>query len=286
VDRTFEPEQAISATLIKVESAYQALSKLLMLAESFKPKKSGISDKSSIAKSAKLGENVFVGDFVTIGENCKIGDNVLIYSSAQIADNVEVKNNSTIYANVTIYDGCIIGEQNIIHSGVVIGADGFGFAPDENGHYNKIPQIGNVVLGSDVEVGANSTIDRATMGSTLIGNGVKIDNLVQIAHNVEIGEHTAIASQSGIAGSTKIGKHCILAGQVGIAGHLNIADNTIFGAQTGVTSHIKEAGQTFQGSPHIPVGNFRRSSIALKQLPDLLQKIYKMEKEIAGLKNS
>jgi UDP-3-O-[3-hydroxymyristoyl] glucosamine N-acyltransferase len=280
VDRDFVPEREISATLIKVKSAYSAIGRLFGLIESFKPQKNGISEKADIAKSAKLGENVYVGAFTTIGENAVIGDNVKIYSNTNIDDNVEIKDNSVIYSNVSICYGCVVGVRNIIHSGAVIGADGFGFAPDEQGLYNKIPQIGNVVLGDDVEVGANSTIDRATIGSTVIGNGVKIDNLVQIAHNVEIGDHTAIAAQSGIAGSTKVGKHCVLAGQVGIAGHLNIADRTIFGAQAGVTSHIKEEGQIFQGSPNIPVGNFRRSSVVFKQLPELLTKIYQMEKQI------
>ena len=284
VDRDFTAEQAVSATLIKVENAYQALSKLLSMAESIKPKKTGINPKSDIANSAKIGENVYVGAFVSIGENCNIGDNVKIFPNTQIADNVQIKANSTIYTNVSVCKNCVIGERNIIHSGAVIGADGFGFAPDEQGHYNKIPQIGNVVLGDDVEIGANTTIDRATIGSTVIGNGVKIDNLVQIAHNVEIGDHTAIAAQTGIAGSTKVGGHCIFAGQVGVAGHINIAERSIFGAQTGVTTNIKESG-TFQGSPHLPVGNFRRSAIAFKQLPELLQTIYRLEREINELKN-
>jgi UDP-3-O-[3-hydroxymyristoyl] glucosamine N-acyltransferase len=278
VNKNFKPEQAMSATLIKVENAYQALSKLLSLAESIKLKKTGVSPKSDIAETAKIGDNVFIGAFVSIGENCKIGNNVKIYPNTQIADNAEVKDNSTIYSNVSIYENCIVGLRNIIHSGAVIGADGFGFAPDEQGNYNKIPQIGNVVLGNDVEIGANTTIDRATMGSTIIADGVKIDNLVQIAHNVEIGTNTALAAQTGIAGSTKVSEHCIFAGQVGVAGHLNIAERSIFGAQTGVTSHIKEAGGIYQGSPHLPVGNFRRSSVLFKQLPELAKTIYELEK--------
>jgi len=285
VNKDFVPEQPISATLIKVENAYQALGQLLSLVESMKPKKTGISPKSDIAQTVKIGENVFVGAFVSIGDNCKIGDNVKIYPNTQIDDNVTIKANSTIYDNVSICKNCIIGERNIIHSGAVIGADGFGFAPDEQGRYNKIPQIGNVVLGDDVEIGANATIDRATIGSTIIGNGVKIDNLVQIAHNVEIGDHTAIAAQTGIAGSTKVGAHCIFAGQVGVNGHITIADKSIFGAQTGVTNHIKESG-AYQGSPHLNVSNFRRSSIAFKQFPELLQTIYKLEKEVGELKNN
>jgi UDP-3-O-[3-hydroxymyristoyl] glucosamine N-acyltransferase len=276
VDKNFRPEKELSSTLIKVENAYQALGKLLTLAESIKPKKRGISAKSDIAQSTETGENLFVGAFVSIGDNCNIGNNVKIYPNTTIGDNVTIGDNTTIYANVSIYDGCVVGKRNVIHSGAVIGADGFGFAPDEQGHFNKIPQIGNVVLGDDVEIGANAAIDRATMEATVIANGVKIDNLVQIAHNVEIGEHTAIASQTGIAGSTKIGSSCIFAGQVGVAGHLNIADKSIFGAQTGVAGSIKESGGIFQGSPHLPVANFRRSAIAFKQLPDMLPKIYKL----------
>ncbi|MDR3327524.1 MAG: UDP-3-O-(3-hydroxymyristoyl)glucosamine N-acyltransferase [Prevotellaceae bacterium] len=283
VDTDFVPEREVSATLIKVKSAYSAIGKLFGLIESFKPQKNGISEKAYVAKSAKLGKNVYVGAFTTIGENAVIGNNVKIHPNTNIDDNVEIKDDSVIYTNVSICYGCVVGSRNIIHSGAVIGADGFGFAPDEQGFYNKIPQIGNVVLGDDVEVGANSTIDRATIGSTVIGDGVKIDNLVQIAHNVEIGNHTAIAAQAGIAGSTKVGKHCVLAGQVGIAGHLNIADRTVLGAQAGVASHIKAEGQIFQGSPNIPVGNFRRSSVVFKQLPDLLTKIYQMEKRIKAL---
>jgi len=284
VNKDFVPEQPISATLIKVENAYQALSQLLLFVESIKPEKTGISPKSDIAQTAKIGKNVFVGAFVTIGENCKIDDNVKIYPNTQIDDNVIIKTNTTIYNNVSICKNCVIGERNIIHSGAVIGADGFGFAPDEQGHYSKIPQIGNVVLGNDVEIGANTTIDRATMGSTIIGNGVKIDNLVQIAHNVEIGDHTAIAAQTGIAGSTKVGANCVFAGQVGVNGHITIADKSIFGAQTGITNNIKESGGAYQGSPNLPIGNFRRSSIAFKQLPELLQTIYRLEKEVKELK--
>jgi len=284
VNKSFTPEHAISATLIKVEDSYQALSQLLTLAEEIKSKKTGISPKADIAASADIGEDVFIGAFVSIGENCKIGKNVKIHSNTQIADNVQIGDNSIIYTNVSIYKDCIIGKDNIIHSGAVIGADGFSFAPEKNGHYRKISPIGNVILGSDVEVGANTTIDRATLGSTTIGDGVKIDNLVQIAHGVEIGEHTAIAAQCGIAGSAKIGKHCVFAGQVGVAGHITIADNSTFGAQTGVAGSIKEPNKIWQGSPMMPVGNFRRSTVGFKQLPDLMQKIYTIEKE-SKLKN-
>ena len=194
-----------------------------------------------------------------------------------------IGDNSVIYAHATLYYNSVIGKNCVIHAGAVVGSDGFGFAPDAEGRYHKIPQIGNVVLEDDVEVGANATIDRATMGSTLVRRGVKIDNLVQIAHNVEIGEDTAMAAQSGVAGSTKIGKRCVFAGQVGVAGHLHIADGSIFGAQTGVPSHIKEPGGMWQGYPAMPVGNFRRLSVIQKQLPDLQRKIFELERRLNAL---
>nr|MBP7965497.1 UDP-3-O-(3-hydroxymyristoyl)glucosamine N-acyltransferase [Paludibacteraceae bacterium] len=206
------------------------------------------------------------------------------YPHVFLDDNVVIDDDSVIYAHVSLYENCQIGKRCIIHAGAVLGADGFGFAPDEEGHYHKIPQIGNVKLEDDVEVGANTTIDCATMGSTLIRRGVKIDNLIQIAHNVEIGEDSALAAQTGIAGSTKIGKRCVLGGQVGIAGHLTIADGSMFGAQTGVASHIKEAGQIWQGYPAMPVGSFRRLSVIQKQLPDLQRKIYDLERQIEAMK--
>ncbi len=284
VNNNFVADKPISATLIKVNDAYKSLGKLMELIERFKPQRIGISPKADIDQSTSIGENVFVGAFATIGQNCKIGNNVKIYPNVYIADNVTVGDNSVIYANVSIYDHCIVGKENIIHAGAVIGADGFGFAPDENGVYSKIPQIGNVQTGDNVEIGANSTIDRATMGSTIIGNGVKIDNLVQIAHNVEVGDNTAIAAQSGVAGSTKIGKHCIFAGQVGIAGHISIADKTIFGAQSGVNSSIKESGKIWQGTPVMPVMNFQRSSIVFRQLPNMTRQIDDLSKAIAELK--
>ena len=284
VDQTFEPEQPITATLIKVESAYQSLAKLLTLVDSMKPKKTGIHATAVISESAQVGDNAYIGAYACIGANVKIGNNVKIYPHVFLDDNVVVEDDSTIYAHVSVYENCEIGKRCIIHAGAVLGADGFGFAPDEQGHYHKIPQIGNVKLEDDVEVGANTTIDCATMGSTLIHRGVKIDNLIQIAHNVEIGEDTALAAQTGIAGSTKIGKRCVLAGQVGIAGHLNIADGSIFGAQTGVSGHIKEAGQIWQGYPAMPVATFRRLSVIQKQLPDLQRKIYDLERQIEAMK--
>ena len=280
VNKTFEPERAISATLIKVDDAYQSVAQLFTLVNNLKPRKTGISAKADIAQSASIGKDIFVGAFVSIGENCKIGNNVTIHPNTQIGDNVSVGDGSIIYSNVSIYSDCVVGKNNIIHSGAVIGADGFGFAPDEEGHYHKIPQIGNVVLGDDVEIGANTTIDRATMGATHIGDGVKIDNLVQVAHNVEVGEYTAIAAQTGIAGSTKVGRRCIFGGQVGITGHISIADGTILGAQTGVSGNINEGGKVWAGSPVLPIDTFRRASVLIRKLPDIVHTVYDLEKKL------
>jgi len=280
VNKTFEPEHAISATLIKVDDAYQSIAQLFTLVNNLKPRKTGISAKADIAQSASIGKDIFVGAFVSIGENCKIGNNVTIHPNTQIGDNVSVGDGSIIYSNVSIYSDCVVGKNNIIHSGAVIGADGFGFAPDEEGHYHKIPQIGNVVLGDDVEIGANTTIDRATMGATHISDGVKIDNLVQVAHNVDVGEYTAIAAQTGIAGSTKVGRRCIFGGQVGITGHISIADGTILGAQTGVSGNINEGGKVWAGSPVLPIDTFRRSSVLIRKLPDIVHTVYDLEKKL------
>ena len=284
VNNDFEPEQPISATLIKVPDAYQALSALLNLVEQSKPKKTGINPLAFVSQSASVGENSYIGAFAYIGDNVTINDNAKIYPQVFIGDNVKIGDNATIYAGAKIYDNCTIGNDCIIHAGAVIGADGFGFAPTETGEYNKIPQIGNVVIEDNVEIGANTTIDCATMGSTIIRKGSKIDNLVQIAHNVEIGENNAIAAQSGIAGSTKVGKNCVFAGQVGLVGHLNIADRSIFGAQSGITNSIKEEGVVWLGSPVYPVGHARRIYAVTRQLPELYGTINKLEKEIEQLK--
>ena len=280
VNKDFVAEQSLTTTLIRVDNAYECLAKLLTLVDSFKPKKQGISAKSDIHETAKLGENVYVGAFVVIGANVVIGNNVKIYANTVIDDNVVVGDDSVIYAGVKIYEGCRIGKRCVLHAGVVVGSDGFGHAPDAEGHYHKIPQIGNVVIEDDVELGANTTVDRATMGSTIIRRGVKLDNLVQVAHHVEIGEDTVIAAQSGIAGSTKIGKHCMFGGQVGVAGHITIADGSIFGGKSGVTSTIKEPNKVWQGYPVMPIMGFRKLNVLQKQLPDLAHKIYDLEKKI------
>lgn len=284
VDKTFVPEQPIAATLIKVESAYQSLAKLLQLVDSLKPKKTGVHATAVVADSAVIGENVYIGAYAVVGEHVRIGNNVKVYPHVFLDDNVQVGDDTILYAHVSVYENCEIGKRCIVHAGAVLGADGFGFAPDAEGRYMKIPQIGNVKLDDDVEVGANTTIDCATMGSTHIHSGVKIDNLCQIAHNVEIDEHTAMAAQSGIAGSTKVGKHCIFAGQVGVAGHLNIADGNVFAAQTGVNASVAEPGKHWQGYPMMSAMLFRRSAVLHRQLPDLVRRIADLEKQLSELK--
>lgn len=249
VNNDFSPAEQVTATLVKVENAYSALAMLLNLVEQSKPKKTGVSSTAFIAASATLGDDCFVGNFAYIGENVRLGKNCLIYPNTYIGDNVTIGDNCILYPHTTIYNGCKIGNNCILHAGSVIGSDGFGFAP-EGENYKKIPQLGNVVLKDNVEVGANTTIDRAVMGSTIIHKGVKLDNLVQIAHNVEVGENTVMAAQVGIAGSVKIGSHCMFGGQVGLAGHIHIADHVVFGAQAGVISDIKEA-KTVLGAPAI-----------------------------------
>ena len=282
VNNDFVPEKAISATLIKVPNAYAALASLLEMVNSLTPKKNGIEEMSFVSPSAKLGEKVYVGAFAYIGEKAEIGENVKIYPQSYIGDNVKIGKNATIYAGVKIYHNCVIGDNCILHSGVVIGADGFGFSLQE-AVYQKIPQLGNVVLENDVEIGANTTIDRAVMGSTIVRQGVKLDNLIQIAHNCEIGQNTAMAAQVGIAGSTKIGESCVLGGQVGIGGHITIGKNTQIGAQSGIISNIQE-GAEIMGSPAIPLKSFFKSSIITPKLPDMYRQINALEKEIAALK--
>ncbi len=282
VNRDFTPDKPVSATLIKVPDAYAALAALLELANSLAPVKKGIEEMSFVSPSAKLGENVYIGAFAYIGEHVEIGRDAKIYPQAYIGDNVKIGNNVTIYAGVKIYHGCVIGDNCILHAGAVIGADGFGFSKQE-GIYHKIPQIGNVVLEEEVEVGANTTIDRAVMGSTIIRKGVKLDNLIQIAHNCEIGRNTVMAAQVGIAGSAKLGEGCVLGGQVGIGGHITIGSHSQIGAQSGIISNTPE-GSEVMGSPAYPVKNFFKSSIIIPKLPDMYRQLNALEKEIRELK--
>lgn len=284
VNNTFVPKEDIKATLVKVDDAYKAFAGLLDLYIANKPKKEGISPVASVSDKAKIGKNVYIGAYAVIEDGVVIGDNAKIYPQVYIGDNSKIGHDTTIYAGVKIYEECEIGNRVILHSGVVIGADGFGFAPTEDGSYKKIPQIGNVILEDDIEVGANTCIDRATMGSTTIKKGVKLDNLIQVAHNVVIGENTVSASQVGIAGSTKIGKNCMFGGQVGFAGHIEVADFTQITSQSGIGSSIKKENQILMGSPAFDASIARRSIVGYKNLPQIMIDIKNLKNEIAELK--
>lgn len=284
VNKDFEPKEEVKATLIKVDNAYESLAKLMMMYEAAKPKKQGISSLASIAESAKIGEGCYIAPFVVIGEGCEIGDNCCIHSGASIGDGAKIGNDCLLYAHVTVYHDCRIGNSCILHSGCVIGADGFGFAPTADG-YNKIPQTGIVVIEDNVEIGANTCIDRATMGSTVIHSGVKLDNLVQIAHNDEIGSHTAMAAQVGIAGSTKIGQWCIFGGQAGISGHSTIGDRTTVGPQCGTIGNLK-GGETLLGAPAMDAREYIKIAAYMKRLPEMSKQIKQLTKELEALKNN
>ena len=284
VNKTFEPSKTLpeTLTLVKVEDAYACFAKLLEVYSQMNKKQPKIEHPSFIASTATIGDGLYLGAFAYIGDNTKIGSNVSIYPNAYIGENVVIGDGTVVHPGATIYAECKIGSNCIIHAGVIIGADGFGFAPDENGEYHKVPQIGNVILEDNVEVGSNTTIDRATMGSTIIRRGVKIDNLCQIAHNVEIGRNTAMAAQVGIAGSAKIGEHVMIGGQAGISGHLHIADGTKIVAQSGSPSSVKKAN-TLMGSPGIPIDDFKKSYFGFRKLPYILTKLQELDKKIKEL---
>ena len=268
------------ATIIRVENARAAMGQLLTLvAKAMNPAKQGIEQPSFISEGVIVPEDAYIGAFAYIGKNVQIGEGVQIYPHTYIGDNVRIGNNTILYSGVKIYYNCQVGNDCILHAGVVVGSDGFGFEPDAKGINQKLPQIGNVIIEDDVEIGANTTLDRAMMGSTIVRRNAKIDNLVQVAHNVEVGESTFLCSQVGIAGSSKIGSHCILAGQVGVAGHLKITDNCVFGAQSGIPSNVRKPGM-YQGSPIIDAMNWRRSVVGFKQLPELMKKIQELEKRV------
>jgi UDP-3-O-[3-hydroxymyristoyl] glucosamine N-acyltransferase len=281
VNRTFNPESAIKTTLIKVDDAYLAFSKLLEYYNSVKNIKVGIEQPSFISDSSKLGDQVYVGSFSYIGNNASIGDHVRIFPNSYIGDNVTIGNNTVIFPGTKIYADTIIGNHCIINSGVVIGADGFGFAPNDEGGYSKIPQIGNVIIEDFVDIGASTTIDRATLGSTIIRKGVKLDNQIHIAHNVEIGQNTVIAAQTGVAGSAKIGENCQIGGQVGIAGHITIGNNVKIQAQSGIGKSIKD-NEVVQGSPAFSLGDYSKSYVHFKNLPKIVKHIDDLEKKIHG----
>jgi len=277
VNATFEPEAQLKTTLIKVEDAYQSFSKLLEYYNQIKLMKSGIEQPTVISEQVTYGENLYLGSFSYIGKNVVIGKNVRIYPNSFIGDNVTIGDDCIFFAGVRIYSESIIGNNCVIHSGTIIGSDGFGFAPQEDGTYSKVPQIGNVILEDNVEVGSCTTIDRATLGSTIIRKGAKLDNQIQIAHNFEIGENTVIAAQTGIAGSTKIGKNCMIGGQVGIAGHLTIGNNVRVQAQSGIGRNIPD-GETLQGSPSFNYSDWNKSYVHFRNLPKIVAEIEELKK--------
>lgn len=284
INNDLELTQPVSATLIRVDNAYECVAKLLQLYESIKPKKQGIDSLAFISPSAKIGENVYIGAFAYIGDNAVIGDGTMVYPHATIGDNVKVGEKCLLYPNVVIYEGCKLGNNVTIHSGSVIGADGFGFAPNTEG-YAKIPQIGIVTIEDDVEIGANTCIDRSTMGSTIIRKGVKLDNLIQVAHNVEIGENTVMSAQVGIAGSTKIGSWCMFGGQVGLAGHITIGDKTFLGAQSGVPGNIK-GNETLIGTPPMEPKAYFKSQAIFRKLPDMYKQLNELQKQVKEMKEN
>ena len=283
VNSNFEPKREVKATLIKVTDAREAVAKLLQAYESMKPKRKGISELAFIDPTAKVGKDCYIGPFVAIAEGVEVGDGCVLHPHVTIGRNAKVGDNTEIYSNAVIYHDCKVGNRCILHAGCVIGADGFGFQPTENG-YEKIPQIGIAIIEDDVEIGANTCIDRAVMGATIVHSGVKLDNLVQIAHNDEIGSHTVMSAQVGIAGSTKVGEWCMFGGQVGIAGHATIANRTQAGAQAGIPNSVKKEGTALQGSPAIDFKNFWRSSVVFKNLPELNATVNQLKKEIDDLK--
>ncbi len=282
VNKDFIPEQEVKTTLIKVDNAYESLAKLLNLYEQSKPKLTGISPLAFVAESAKIGKDVYIAPFACIGEHAEVGDNTVIHSHVTIGSRAKIGSNCIIYANATVYHDCRIGNHCILHAGCVIGADGFGFAPTPEG-YEKIHQIGITILEDNVEVGANTCIDRATMGATIVHSGVKLDNLIQIAHNDEIGSHTVMAAQVGIAGSTKVGEWCMMGGQVGVAGHIHIGDKVNLGAQSGVPGSIKGGSQLI-GTPPMEAKPYFKSAAIYPKLPDMYTELNVLRKELNELK--
>lgn len=278
VNRDFIPEHSLSTTLIKVDDAYKSFSKLLAYYNQVKFNKNGIESPVFVSDSVTYGADFYLGAFSYLGNNIRIGDNVKIFPNVYIGDNVTIANNVIIFSGAKIYSESIIGNNCVIHSGAIIGADGFGFSPNSNGEYIKVPQTGNVVLEDDVDVGAGTTIDRATLGSTILRKGVKLDNQIQIAHNVEVGEHTAIAAQTGIAGSTKIGRNCMIGGQVGIVGHITIGDRVKIQAQSGIGRNVKD-DEVLQGSPAFVYGDFNKSYVHFKNLPRIITRLDNIEKK-------
>lgn len=282
INRDFQLDRPVEATLVRVDNAYEAIARLLTLYESMTQQRKGVHALAFVSESAELGEDVYVGPFAYVGDNVKIGRGTQIYPQVVIEQNAQVGEDCTLYPHVNVYHDCKIGNRCILHGGAVIGADGFGFAPSAEG-YNKIPQIGIVTIEDDVEIGANTCVDRSTMGSTYIRKGVKLDNLVQIGHNCDVRSHTVMSAQTGVAGSTKIGEWCMFGGQVGIAGHIDVADRTHLGAQSGLMSN-KKAGAVMMGSPAFDAGGWMKSSAVFKRLPEMAAEIKALRQELAALK--
>ena len=287
VNKDFQPSRPVKATLVRVDNAYESVAKLLQLYQSMEQKRTGIDSLAYIAPTAKIGKDVYIAPFAVVGDNAVIGDGCQLHPHATVGENAKVGENTIMYSNSVVYHDCVIGNNCILHAGCVIGADGFGFAPTSEG-YEKIPQIGIVTIEDNVEIGANTCIDRSTMGSTYVRKGVKLDNLVQIAHNVEVGAHTVMSAQSGIAGSTKVGQWCMFGGQVGIVGHLHIGDKVYAGGKTGITGDkvAKKGNVSLMGYPGVEHRDFAKQAAALKQLPDLLKEIQVLKREIEELKNN
>ncbi|HEY1165838.1 MAG TPA: UDP-3-O-(3-hydroxymyristoyl)glucosamine N-acyltransferase [Chitinophaga sp.] len=283
VNESLVTERPVKPTLIRVKDAYSSFALLLEKYKQLVGNKTGIQQPSYIPASVKMGANVFVGAFAYLGENVVLGNIVKIYPGVYLGDNVIVNDDSVIYPGVKVYDNCVLGCRVILHAGCVVGGDGFGFAPQPDGSYKKVPQIGNVVIHDDVEIGANTTIDRATMGSTVIRKGVKLDNLIQVAHNVDIGVNTVIAAQTGVSGSTKIGKNCVIGGQVGMVGHIHIADNTKINAQSGLSKSITDPNTSWNGSPAFDYKSSLKSQAIFRNLPDLEKRVKELEDMVKQL---
>ena len=283
VERDFEPKEKVEATLVKVDNVNACVLRLLDMYNAMKPQKRGISKLASISEKATIGENCYIGDFAVVEAGAVVGDGAKIYPQCYVGDNVKVGANTTLYVGVKIYEGCLVGANCILHAGSVIGADGFGFAPNAEGGFDKIPQLGNVIIEDNVEIGANTCIDRAKTDSTIIRKGVKLDNLIQIGHNVQVGENTVSSAQSGIAGTTKVGANCFIAGQVGIADHVVVGDRVKIGAKSGVDKNVPD-DEIRYGNPALPGISYHRSFAVFKELPELRRRVMQLEKELEALK--
>jgi len=283
VNADFQLQKNIGATLIRVKNAYESFASILRLYEQSKPRKSGISKMAAISDSASLGKELYIGEFTVISDHVSLGDGVQLYPQVYVGDHVKIGEGTILHPGVKVYEGCEIGAHCVIHAGAVIGGDGFGFAPNQDNNYEKIPQVGKVIIEDHVEIGANTTVDRATMGATILRKGVKLDNLVMIAHNVEVDENTVIAAQSGISGSTKVGKNCMFGGQVGLIGHIKIASGVKIAAQSGITKDIKEEGIVIQGSPAFEFGPYQRSYLLFRNLPKIREQINELERKVNRL---